>query len=89
MKRCSNITGYTDYLVELLGDKPFKKAPVRRVQVISYDLNKYAFVKIIGTEVRLEIKAGYLYSEAGTCGTVKRMNVRKLERMISQLPKWS
>ena len=59
-----NITGkhldaYTDYPFYKLGDKPFNKAPVRPIRVISYDDNKYC--QIIVNGIKEEIKAGYVY----------------------------
>lgn len=39
MKRCKNITAWTDYPFIELGDEPYKKAPIRRVNVISFDGN--------------------------------------------------
>jgi hypothetical protein len=80
MKRCRNITCWTDYPFESLGDAPGKDAPVRHVRVVSFDGNKYAKVAF-GEHVEF-IKTGYLYSKRGRYGTVKQISFRKLERMI-------
>jgi hypothetical protein len=92
MKRCKNITGWTDYPVEALGDPSGVEAPIRRIKVISYDNDKYARVLVLGTTVELEVKAGYLYGKPIRCPSFDkvpkrydqgyRINRRKLERMI-------
>lgn len=82
MKRCKNITCWTDYPFTSLGDISGKKAPIRRVCVINFDNNKYAEIEILGYGVRASVKAGYLYSQPGRCGDVKNISFRKLERMI-------
>ena len=79
MKRCNNVTAWTDYPFVELGDIPYEKAPIRRVQVLSFDGNKYAKISYMG--MYLEVKAGYLYGKAGRCSTVPRIALRKLERM--------
>ena len=83
MKRCKNITGWTDYPVTEIGDISGQKAPIRRIRVISFDNDKYAKVMILGYAITIEIKAGYLYSKPGRCGAVKCISFRKLERMIN------
>lgn len=52
---------YTDYPIQLLGDENGKVAPIRKVEVLSYDTNKYCIVYVNG--VLVEIKAGYLYMQ--------------------------
>jgi hypothetical protein len=84
MKRCKNVTCWTDYPFSLLGDASGKKAPIRRVAVLSYDGNKYALVQCLKTGVTQDLKAGYLYRHAGRLERVKAVNRRKLERMITQ-----
>ena len=58
MKRCKNITCWTDYPFTELGDISGKKAPIRHVHVTSYDGDKYATVIVDGIEssVKLENK---------------------------------
>ena len=85
MKRCKNITGWTDYPFTELGDVPFKPAPIRRVNVISYDGDKYAKISFKDHGDILEVKAGYLYRKPGRCGDVECISRRKLERMISKV----
>ena len=81
MKICKHITCWTDYPVVELGDIAGEKAPIRRVNVISYDGNKYARVSVEGNGDVLYVKRGYLYSQPGRCGEVKTVSRRKLERM--------
>ena len=80
MKRCKNITCWTDYPFKELGDEPYKPAPIRHVRVIGYDGNKYASIIVEGIES--SVKWGYLYRNAGRLGCVKTISRRKLERMI-------
>jgi hypothetical protein len=81
MKRCKHITCWTDYPFVELGDEPYKLAPIRHVNIISYDGNKYAKVSFENCGDILEVKIGYLYSQPGRYGQVKRVNPRKIERM--------
>jgi hypothetical protein len=60
---------YTDYPFEELGDTPGKKAPIRKVEVTSYDGDKYCTVKF--ENITKEIKSGYLYKVSGRCGDVQ------------------
>lgn len=54
---------FTDYPIVELGDIAGEEAPVREVEILSYDGNKYCEVLVEG--VILEIKSGYLYLEPG------------------------
>lgn len=57
---------YTDYP---LFEKEFgKKAPIREVELISYDGDKYVTIKFEGKIYWF--KSGYLYSEPGRFGEV-------------------
>ena len=52
---------YTDYPFEVLGDKPYCVAPIREIEVRSYDGDKYCEIEVEGhIEV---IKSGYIYSD--------------------------
>lgn len=79
MKRCKTITCWTDYPFVELGDAPGKQAPIRHVNVISYDGDKYAKISFADCGDVLEVKAGYLYRHAGRYSRVKTVNRRKLE----------
>ena len=50
---------YTDYPFVELGDEPYKPAPIREVEILSYDGDKYC--KILVEGVGTEVKSGYLY----------------------------
>ena len=67
---------FTDYPFAELCDEPYKNAPVREVEVLSYDGNKYCRIKVWGVET--EVKAGYLYLAAGRHGEVPFVDVRCL-----------
>ena len=81
MKKCKYITCWTDYPFVELGDTPGVKAPIRHVNVYSYDGNKYASVSFPDRGDVLSVKIGYLYSQPGRYGQVKCVNPRKIERM--------
>lgn len=80
MKRCVNITCWTDYPFEELGDKAYEEAPIRRARVTSYDGDKYASIIVEGIE--LSVKRFYLYRKPSRLCVGKTINRRKLERMI-------
>lgn len=50
---------YTDYPFAELGDEAYKKAPIRKIRIISYDGNKYCKIKVKNRI--LEVKSGYIY----------------------------
>lgn len=81
MRKCKHITCWTDYPFVELGDEPGKMAPIRHVNIISYDGNKYAKVSFENCGDILDVKTGYLYSKRGRYGQVKCVNPRKIERM--------
>lgn len=53
MKKSNNITCWTDYPFEELGDTPNEEAPIRHVRVMHFDGNKYAIVGFIGVEPKV------------------------------------
>lgn len=58
--------GYTDYPIIELGDVGGEVAPVREVEILDYDEDKYATVRVDG--VQTSIKRGYLYPKPGRDG---------------------
>jgi hypothetical protein len=56
---------WTDYPILALGDKPHQEAPVREVEVLAYDGDKYCRVWVDGVEE--SIKSGYLYQLPARC----------------------
>lgn len=75
------IKAWTDYPIGQLGDEPGKIAPIREIEVLSYDRNKYCWVRISGTDILDNFKAGYIYEEAGRCGEVKMMSTEKYSNL--------
>jgi hypothetical protein len=67
---------FTDYPIWELGDK-FQaetgqgEAKTREVEILSYDLNKYCRVQVVGTDIEMDIKTGYLYRDAERLRSVK------------------
>ena len=72
---------YTDYPIKELGDIPKERAPIRPINVISYDGNKYCVIYVGGVSV--EIKSGYIYSNAGRIG---EDGIQITNEEISELP---
>lgn len=67
---------WTDYPFMWLGDTEGLEAPVRGIDVLSYDDDKYCQIIVAGH--RAEIKAGYVYKRPGRCGEVPAINPREL-----------
>lgn len=63
---------WTDYPFTFLGDVPHVEAPIREIEVISYDGDKYC--EIIVEEHTTSIKSGYIYTASGRLGEVPRFN---------------
>jgi hypothetical protein len=76
---------WTDYPFEELGDIAHQQAPVRPVEVLSYDGNKYCRIVVDGVES--EVKLGYLYKKPGRCGEVPKLGPWKL-RYSDGTPYW-
>jgi hypothetical protein len=53
------IHAWTDYPFAELGDVAGQEAPVRRVELVGYDHDKYVDVIVMG--VKTSIKSGYVY----------------------------
>ncbi len=70
---------WTDYPFRVLGDEPYKKAPIREIDVISYDGDKYC--KIVVSGVDEEIKAGYIYTKPGRCGEVPSISFEESDKL--------
>jgi hypothetical protein len=66
------MTAWTDYPFEWLGDEPNKPAPIREVEVLRYDGDKYCRVRVAGGVD--EIKSGYLYQAPGRYGEVPKLS---------------
>jgi len=59
---------FTDYPITELCDAPGLIAPIREVEILSYDGNKYCLIFVEG--VLTEVKSGYLFHESGRVGEV-------------------
>ena len=71
---------WTDYPFAHLQDEAGKKAPVREIEVLSYDGDKYCMVRVCGHED--EIKAGYIYQREGRYGEVPPITRRQLAMLV-------
>lgn len=67
---------WTDYPIVELGDISGKFAPIREIEVLSYDGNKYCEIVVGG--VITTIKAGYIYQAFGRIGEVPAIDVKLL-----------
>lgn len=80
---------YTDYPFVELGDEPYKEAPVRQVEIVSYDFNKYCYVRTEGYDGLLEVKTGYLHKKCSKNKvTYIRLSKRDLHMLPSSNPSW-
>lgn len=73
---------FTDYPFEWLGDVPLEEAPIREIEVISYDNDKYC--KIIVEGGHDEIKSGYVYQQFGRYGEVPNITKEQLKLLGSK-----
>lgn len=70
---------WTDYPFTWLGDISGQLAPVREIEVLSYDGDKYCRVSV---ENKVdEIKAGYVYQQEGRYGEVPNLTVAQLNQL--------
>ena len=75
------MTAWTDYPMYWLSDEVDKPAPIRQVEVLSYDGDKRCMIEIMGR--RAEIKSGYLYQAPGRIGEVPALT----PQMLATLPR--
>lgn len=71
---------WTDYPFIFLGDTAGRKAPVREIDVLSYDGDKYCRIRVCG--MTGEIKAGYIYQSKGRLGEVPALTQEQLEELV-------
>jgi hypothetical protein len=76
---------FTDHPITELGDEEYKEAPIRECELLSYDDNKYCYVKVEGIEK--EIKRCYIYSQRGRCGEVDCISVDEIKELLKEEPK--
>lgn len=70
---------YTDYPFTFLGDIPNQKAPIREIEVLSYDQDKYCQIIVEGQTT--EIKRGYIYQKPGRLMEVPQVLENDLEKL--------
>lgn len=56
-------------------------APIREVELIGWDGNKYCVIQDIANGVYHSIKLGYVYTEPGRCDEVPRVDPRTVKRI--------
>lgn len=76
---CDDMKAWTDYPFIFLGDTAGRKAPVREIDVLSYDGDKYCRIRVCG--MTGEIKAGYIYQSKGRLGEVPALTQEQLETL--------
>ena len=74
---------WTDYPFDFLGDAAGQIAPVREIEVLSYDDDKYCRINVLGHET--EIKAGYIYQREGRLGEVPTITRKQLAMPVQNL----
>ena len=75
------VTAWTDHPFSLLGDREQDLAPVREVEVISYDGDKRCVIRVHGHDgsyFTAEIKSGYIYRRPGRIGKVPGITKEQL-----------
>lgn len=78
---------WTDYPFVELGDVPNQEAPIRRIDVLSYDQNKYCKVRVCGVESG--IKLGYIYERPERLGIgnrPKKLRRKRVECLPRETP---
>lgn len=70
---------WTDYPFTFLGDEPFKLAPIREIEVLSYDSNRYCQINVEGHTA--EIKAGFIYEQPGRYPNSSAVHLSRLETL--------
>ena len=76
---------WTDYPFTQLGDTAGKIAPVREIEALEFDDNKYLLIGVwgdAGEYFTTEIKAGYVYQQAGRFGDVPRLTDDQLAALV-------
>ena len=69
---------WTDYPFIQLGDLENKKAPIREIEVVSYDDDKYCDIIVKG--IKTSIKAAYIYSKPGRIGKALQVKLSDLRK---------
>ena len=70
---------WTDYPFTWLGDILYQEAPIREIEVLSYDGDKYCRIAVCGDED--EIKSGYIYQNKGRYGETPVITQKQLDAL--------
>jgi len=70
---------YTDYPFTFLGDVEGLRAPIREIEVLDYDGDKYCNIVVEGHKD--SIKSGYIYNTPGRSGEVPCITRRQLHQL--------
>ena len=76
---------WTDYPFTQLGDVAGEIAPVREIDVVEYDNDKYCVIRLTaedGSLLTSEIKSGYIYQEPGRFGDVPGITKEQLAGLV-------
>ena len=80
------LVAWTDYPLVELGDIGGREAPVRKVEPLSYDGDKYVVVRF--GKRAFSFKRGYLYAAEGRLGDVPAYDVRALPPTLDGDEPW-
>jgi len=72
---------YTDYPFTELGDIPYEEAPIRRIEIISYDNNKYCKIALPCGKIS-SVKAGYIYKNESRYGQAIFITQDELQNFV-------
>lgn len=80
------MTYYTDYPITQFGDEAGEEAPIREVEIIFWDMDKYVHVYVQGPmyKFRTSIKYGYIYKKSGRSGSVPCISFNELNEIQAQ-----
>lgn len=70
---------WTDYPIFCLGDKSGQRAPIRQVEVVSFDRDKYCEIRVEG--LRELVKRCYLYRNPGRLGEATPVSTQALNKL--------
>ena len=76
------VLAFTDMPFEVLGDIPHQVAPIRQIELLAYDGDKYVTAR--SGEHIVELKSGYVYTEQGRCGNVDTISYDILNALPSE-----
>jgi hypothetical protein len=75
-------TYFTDYPFVRLGDDSGVEAPIRRIQLISFDGTKYVRILLIDHNLYEEIKWSYIFTSSGRLGEVPVISFDEVKQLL-------